>query len=819
MVCKHIEHAADRFKPPRESQQVHREECTLCFDGQDGSDGVLVCLQCFNGGCQADGREHAALHWKKQKHPFGVVIKRTRREQKKRVGNSSSYWRYNHGLTHFKDASEPPLKRLAISAPSDDETYEYTTSLRCFECSPLGEVVQSEHPNIIKTVNGIMKALSSAQQSEVKAWEEEIIACEHTLTLDQVPLIAPGTVASQCTECDLDHNLWMCLTCGLVNCGRKQFGGVGGNGHALEHYQDTGHPVGVKFGTITPEGHADIYCYACDDAKLDPDLASHLATFGMNVLSQTKTEKSMTELQLEHNLKFDFSMTGDDGKELEPLFGQGLTGLKNLGNSCYMASVMQTLFSLPAFRERYSSNVANNHFHTCDNPLPAECLECQTLKLGDGLVSGRYSVKATAPPVANSDFEVPEEPKFQEGIRPAQFKALIGKGHEEFSTMRQQDSEEFLQHLLTRLRQEGKRLGHTEAEEATNIVRFGTEQRLECERCHRVGYKVDSVDLASLPVEAIEQGVDEDGKKLYAPVTLEESLVEFVAPQELNDYACGNCGERVRAETSTRFKTFPDLLVLHMKKFQLVNWVPTKLDVPVQVPEFLNLDGFHGKGRQPGEEELDVDATPDAGAPEFNAVALAQLEAMGFLTVRAQKALLATGNSDADTAMNWLFEHMDDPDIDAPLQASGGGGAEPNPEQVANLADMGFTPAQARKALRETGGNPEAAVEWLFSHPDDQGEEAAPAAAGASSAPVVDIGGSEQLPANYRLKAFISHKGPSVHSGHYVATIRQPQGNLSGTSESPDEWVLFNDEKVARAPPGGGEQMRSLAYLYVYERV
>jgi hypothetical protein len=49
-------------------------------------------------------------------------------------------------------------------------------------------------------------------------------------------------------------------------------------------------------------------------------------------------------------------------------------------------------------------------------------------------------------------------------------------------------------------------------------------------------------------------------------------------------------------------------------------------------------------------------------------------------------------------------------DIDVPIQlqaASGGGGggggkAEPNPEQVAMLADMGFTHAQARKALRET---------------------------------------------------------------------------------------------------------------------
>ena len=34
---------------------------------------------------------------------------------------------------------------------------------------------------------------------------------------------------------------------------------------------------------------------------------------------------------------------------------------------------------------------------------------------------------------------------------------------------------------------------------------------------------------------------------------------------------------------------------------------------------------------------------------------------MGFPTLRCHKALLATGNTDADTAMEWLFAHMDDP--------------------------------------------------------------------------------------------------------------------------------------------------------------
>lgn len=43
-------------------------------------------------------------------------------------------------------------------------------------------------------------------------------------------------------------------------------------------------------------GSVDVYCYVCDDAKLDPHLAKHLGNFGIEVAAQTKTEKSMTEL-------------------------------------------------------------------------------------------------------------------------------------------------------------------------------------------------------------------------------------------------------------------------------------------------------------------------------------------------------------------------------------------------------------------------------------------------------------------------------------------------------------------------------------------
>lgn len=61
---------------------------------------------------------------------------------------------------------------------------------------------------------------------------------------------------AHCSSCDLKENLWLCLTCGSLGCGRQQFGGVAGNGHGLAHYEASGHAISVKLGTITPEGDA-----------------------------------------------------------------------------------------------------------------------------------------------------------------------------------------------------------------------------------------------------------------------------------------------------------------------------------------------------------------------------------------------------------------------------------------------------------------------------------------------------------------------------------------------------------------------------------
>ena len=157
------------------------------------------------------------------------------------------------------EGEEPPTKmtKLAIAEERLEDKYVHTTVLKSYE-DGLEHPELSADPLVQSLSDGVLKSLSSARQSEVKSWEEEIVACEHTLTLEQLttePIPASGL--AHCSLCELKENLWLCLACGSLGCGRKQYGGVpGGNGHGLNHFEETSHPVSVKLGTITPEGGA-----------------------------------------------------------------------------------------------------------------------------------------------------------------------------------------------------------------------------------------------------------------------------------------------------------------------------------------------------------------------------------------------------------------------------------------------------------------------------------------------------------------------------------------------------------------------------------
>ncbi|KAJ5585345.1 uncharacterized protein N7459_005145 [Penicillium hispanicum] len=774
MACIHS--GASDLSPPGPSQAVYREDCTQCFDSIDNDSGLNVCLHCFNGGCTGD-RDHALLHYQRFGHSLALNIRRTPKKIQ-------------------RDEPPPKISKLAIAAETEEDRYEIATSVICYSC--VQQDVDKTSGKLPAVIDGVMTAMTFSKREEVKAWEQEFVPCEHTLCLAQQEVEnSESKDSSQCSTCDLKENLWICLECGNIGCGRSQFGGTKGNSHALAHAESSSHGVAVKLGSITAEGSADVYCYKCNEERTDPELAKHLAHWGIYLAGREKTEKSLMEMQVEHNLQWEFSMTTEDGRELTPVFGPGFTGLANLGNSCYLSSVVQCIFSTPAFQNRY--------YHPTEEPPlsqnPAQDLETQLRKLADGLLSGRYSQpdsRVIATP------ETPEVPH-QKGLAPAMFKYLIGQGHEEFATMRQQDAFEFLLHVFKSVSLSKHPDGQVNP---VQHFRFEVEQRLQCLSCKKVRYKVDEQDNISVAVPA--RRVPGEASQ-FEPVTLSECLDIFTA-EEVVELSCPACDSRDGFSKRSSFKTLPQELAVNARRFELVNWVPTKLDIPVIVDDEPLDFGCYLAGEHDVNEEIlpDVEETVTF---EANPGVLDQLLSMGFPAPRCEKALYATGNSDPDAAMNWLFAHMDDPDIDEPLVLTKSSGRSNNTEQdetkIAQLGEMGIEAASARRALAATDGDVNRALDWVFSHPDAGLEDETQDNDGQTQH---GPSGFDGLPARYQLRSIVCHKGTSVHAGHYVAFIRKTFPNQDGLS-----WVMFNDEKVVKFEDI--DQMKKTAYMYFFTRL
>lgn len=565
--------------------------------------------------------------------------------------------------------------------------------------------------------------------------------------------------------CDLRENLWICLKCGNVGCGRSQFGGIGGNSHALQHADSTQHTVVVKLGSITSEGTADVFCYACNEERIDPELAVHLSHWGINISEREKTEKSLVEMQIEQNLTWDFSVTAD-GQDSKQVFGPGLTGLKNLGNSCYLSSVIQCLFAIQSFQKRY--------FRPFEEPplvaAPAEDLETQLRKIADGLLSGRYSL-----PERHHSSE--SNGRGQRGIAPAMFKHLLGRGHEEFSTMRQQDAFEFFQHVLKKVSLSKHK--SDDLRDPVDSFRFALEQRMQCLSCKGVKYKVDEQDNLTVPVPARKTDSAEnknyfnDGaasKPIFDPVCLRECLDIFTSDETV-EMTCPGCGSREGFTKKILFKTFPETLAINVQRFALINWVPTKLDIPIYVDdEPLDLSQYSSPGYQETETLLPDDSLI-SGTSRFvpNQSILEQLLSMGFPEKRCQMSLAVTGNNDLEAALNWIFAHMDDPDIDETTQILPASGRNvEDPGKIAQLVDMGISEEKAQKSLNETDGDISRALDWIFSHPNDH---TILGNGGNIQSSPKGLPGTDKQGAKFQLESIICHKGTSVHTGYVISYL------------------------------------------------
>ena len=101
----------------------------------------------------------------------------------------------------------------------------------------------------------------------------------------------------------------MCLTCGAQHCGRKNWDGTGGNGHAIEHSNNSGHHCVLKLASCC-RSEQEVYCYACDNEVNDLEaLRKRLKIFKLEYLLErgTGSEESLAELFKKENILSAFS--------------------------------------------------------------------------------------------------------------------------------------------------------------------------------------------------------------------------------------------------------------------------------------------------------------------------------------------------------------------------------------------------------------------------------------------------------------------------------------------------------------------------------
>ncbi|TID30458.1 hypothetical protein CANINC_000969 [Pichia inconspicua] len=768
---------------PNSGTRVFKDDCMFSFDTALEPCGLDVCLTCHQAFSRGEFK-YTQMHSEFYDHKIYLNIKKTRKQ-------------LNNDL-------EQPKKmiKLEVKESSEDDLFDTVYSLYFSE-----KDLSVSYPNneislkITQAVEGVINSTSTEKKNEIKAWEQEIRVCPHARSILQTPI--SNLQLKQCSNCDLKENLWICLHCGSLGCGRSQFGGVAGNSHAMAHQKEhPEHAVAVKLGSLSSD-IADCYCYICDDEVKVPNLAVLLQTYGIDISNFVKTEKSLTELQIEQNIQWDFKMTGDGDETLQPVFGAGLTGFKNLGNSCYLASVLQVMFTLEEFQKAFFNSDGVPLDKILGNLKPYEDLETQMFKIGDGLLSGRYSIP---------DETTSETIKYQRGLKPSGFKALIGEGHPEFSTMQQQDTYEFWSYLVDQL-EKNKVNGALETS-PVNSLKFIVENKIKCTKCNSVRLKQEITDSLSVPIKVEQLEITDDGERVFKETSVMDSMLSW-NDIETFDYACPKCGGKEIAVKQEGFKSTPRYLVINPQRIVLENWVPTKVAVPIKFDETLDINGFVSEGLLDGEVELPLDDNEGTNDEfEFDQTILSNCMEMGFSENRAKHAAYATNNTSSEAAVTWLFEHMDDSTIDDPfvLPSVNGkkSGVNVNAEQVATLISMGFGEAVSKKALILNNGNMEGAVEWLFSNPNDDGvikDEKS------EESELIDVLREEGVDkTKYELVAVICHKGTSIHSGHYVAFLRK---EIDGESK----WVLFNDEKVVIASASNLKEIEKSGHLYVYQKV
>lgn len=269
-------------------------------------------------------------------------------------------------------------------------------------------------------------------------------------------------------------------------------------------------------------------------------------------------------------------------RNLNPTFGglgASLTGLRNLGNTCYMNSILQCLCNTSAMAEYF-----NNNYYMED--------------------INRYNILGHKGEVAE-EFGVIMKALWAglyKCISPRDFKITIGKINDQFSGYDQQDSQELLLFLMDGL--------HEDLNKADNRKRYKEEENdhlddvaaadvawskhkalnesiivalfqgqfkstVQCLTCHRKSRTFETFMYLSLPLASTSKCSLQDCLRLFSK---EERLTDN------NKVFCRHCKAHRDSTKKLEIWKVPPILLVHLKRFSYEGRWKQKLQTSVDFP-------------------------------------------------------------------------------------------------------------------------------------------------------------------------------------------------------------------------------------------